>query len=66
MIKNIINKYDSPKGEACMEFLIALSTKHLKLYSSDFIDLIDYLKELDIERYPNHYKLILKYLITKI
>ena len=66
MIKNIISKYDSPKGEACMEFLIALSTKHLKLYSSDFIDLIDYLKELDIERYPNHYKLILKYLITKI
>ena len=61
-----LNKYDSPKGEACMEFLIALSTKHLKLYSSDFIDLIDYLKELDIERYPNHYKLILKYLITKI
>jgi hypothetical protein len=66
MIKNIISKYNSPKGEACMEFLIALSTKHLKLHSSDFIDLIEYLKALDIRKYPNHYKLILNYLISRV
>ena len=40
--------------------------KHLKLHSSDFIDLIEYLKTLDISKYPNHYELILNYLISRV
>ena len=63
MIKNIIGKYNTKQGEASMEFLIALSTKHLKLHAHDFSELIDYFKLLDIDSYPEHYKLLINYLI---
>jgi len=66
MIKNIITKYNTKQGEASMEFLIALSTKHLKLHAHDFLELIDYFKSLDTKSYPDHYELLITYLIRTL
>ena len=62
MIKNIVKKYDTKQGEATMEFLTALCTKHLKLHAHDFTELIEYFKELKLKDYPEHYKLLINYL----
>jgi len=66
MIKNIVKKYNTKQGEATMEFLIALCTKHLKLHSHDFIDLIKYFKELELLDYPEHYSFLINHLINSL
>lgn len=66
MIKNIIGKYDTKQGEASVEFLIALSTKHLKLHAHDFLELIEYFKSLNLTSYPEHSKLFIEYLISTL
>jgi len=66
MIKNIIKKHRSKQGEAAMEFLIALGTKHLKLHANSFESLIEFFTKLDVNDFPEHYKLIVLYLIHTI
>lgn len=66
MIKNIVIKYNTKQGEAAMEFLIALCTKHLKLHAHDFSELIECFKGLTLSNYPEHYKLLIEYLISTL
>ena len=64
MILNIVKKHSHKQGEAAMEFLIALSTKHLKLHSEDFKELIEELKK--INGLPSYFSLLIEYLYQQL
>lgn len=59
MIKNIIVKHNTKQGEAAMEFLIAIATKHLKLHSDDFQLLFS---EMNISVLPEYFQLIINHI----